>query len=142
LVVATESHRHSLLPRLLAYGSDIGAAIERGRYMALDAAQTLSALLLNGVPDPVRFFKFLGGGIVTAAEAVKGEQGRVAIFGQCVQLLWAQGNAEAAIQLEKLGNQLAKTCDVDILGGYSSFRGRMNNISSDGSEEHSAVRSQ
>jgi len=30
-------------------------------------------------------------------------------------LLWAQGNAEAAIQVEKLGNQLAKRYAVDIL---------------------------
>jgi len=36
-----------------------------------------------------------------------------------VHLLWAQGNAEAAIQVEKLGNQLPKTCDLDILCGYS-----------------------
>ena len=34
-------------------------------------------------------------------------------------LLWAQGNAEAAIQVEKLGNHLAKTYDIDILCGYS-----------------------
>jgi hypothetical protein len=36
-------------------------------------------------------------------------------------LLWAQGNGEAAIQVEKLGNQLAKMYDVDILCGYSLF---------------------
>jgi hypothetical protein len=29
VVVATESHRHGLLPRLQAYGSDIGVAIEQ-----------------------------------------------------------------------------------------------------------------
>ena len=41
------------------------------------------------------------------------------IFGECVHLLWAQGNAEAAIQMEKLGNLLTKTYDVNILCGYS-----------------------
>ena len=41
------------------------------------------------------------------------------MFGECVHLLWAQGNAEAAIQFEKLGNQLAKIYDMDILCGYS-----------------------
>jgi hypothetical protein len=56
---------------------------------------------------------------VTAAEAVKGEQDGVAIFGESVHLLWAQGNAEAAIQTEKLGNQLAKRYNVNILCGYS-----------------------
>ena len=41
-----------------------------------------------------------------------------------MHLLWSQGNAEAAIQVEKLGNQLTETYDVDILCGYSlgSFR--------------------
>jgi len=47
---------------------------------------------------------------------------RVAVLGECAQLLWAQGNAEAAIQVEKLDNQLTKTYDVDILCGYSLGR--------------------
>jgi hypothetical protein len=33
----------------------------------------------------------------------------VVIFGECVHFLWAQGNAQAAIQMEKLGNQLANS---------------------------------
>jgi CheY-like chemotaxis protein len=119
IVVATESHRDSLLPRLQAYGSDIGAAIEQGRYIALDAADALPTFMLRDVPDPVRFLKVLGNLISTAAKAVKGKQARVAIFGEMCHFLWAQGNAEAAIQVEKLGNQLAKTYDVDILCGYS-----------------------
>jgi DNA-binding NarL/FixJ family response regulator len=118
IVVATESHRDSLLPRLRAYGLDIGAAIEQGRYVALDAADTLSAFMLNDMPDPTRFLELLGDRIVTAAEAAKGEQARVAFFGECVHLLWAQGNAEAAIQTEKLCNRLIKIHDVDILCGY------------------------
>ena len=44
IVVATDSHRNSLLLRLQAQSLDIGAAIEQGRYIALDAAETLSIL--------------------------------------------------------------------------------------------------
>ena len=55
IVVATESHRDGLLPRLQAHGLDIGAAIEQGRYISLDAAETLSTFMVNGMPDPVRF---------------------------------------------------------------------------------------
>ena len=51
IVVATESHRDSLLPRLQAYGLDIGTAIEQGRYIALDAADALPTFMLNGMPD-------------------------------------------------------------------------------------------
>jgi KaiC/GvpD/RAD55 family RecA-like ATPase len=106
IVVATESNRDSLLLRLQAHGLDIGAAIEKGRYIALDAADVLPTFMLGGVPDPVRFLKVLGKLISTAAKAVKGKQARVAIFGEMCHLLWAQGNAKAAIQVEKLGNQL------------------------------------
>jgi DNA-binding NarL/FixJ family response regulator len=119
IVVATESHRDSLLPRLQANGLDVGAAIEQGRYVALDAAETLSAFMIDGIPDPIRFLELLGDLIVTATEAAKGEHPRVSVFGECVNLLCAQGNAEATIQMEKLGNKLIKIHDVDILCGYS-----------------------
>ena len=144
LVVATGAHRNSLLPRLQAYGLDTAAAIEQGRYISLDAADTLSTFMLNGMPDPVRFLRLFGNLIATAAETAKGEQARVAVFGECVHLLWAQGNAEAAIQLETFGNQLAKTYDVNILCGYSlgSVQGGMDGqIFQRICAEHSSVHS-
>jgi DNA-binding NarL/FixJ family response regulator len=99
IVVATESRRDSLLPRLQVYGLDIGAAIEQGRYIALDAADALPTFMLRGMPDSVLFLKLLGDLIGTAAKATKGQQARVAIFGEMCHLLWAQGNGEAAIQV-------------------------------------------
>jgi DNA-binding NarL/FixJ family response regulator len=119
IVVATESHRNNLLPRLRAQNLDIAVAIEQGRYIPLDAADTLEALMVNSMPDPTRFLKCLGDLIAVATKAAQGQQGRIAVFGECVHLLWAQGNAKAAVQFEKLGNQLAKMYDVDILCGYS-----------------------
>jgi DNA-binding NarL/FixJ family response regulator len=119
VVVATESHRESLLPRLQAYGLDMGAAIEQGRYIALDAAEALSIFMVDGMLDPDRFMAAFGNLIQTAAKAAKGEHPRVAVFGECVHLLCGQGNVEAAIQMEKLGNELANLYDVNILCGYS-----------------------
>src|SRR5271169_6297452 len=60
IVVATESHRKSLLQRLQAHGVDSAAAIEQGRYIPLDVAETLSTFMVNDLPDPVRFFKIAG----------------------------------------------------------------------------------
>ena len=145
IVVATKSHRDSLLGRLQAYGLDVGAAIGQGRYIALDAADALSTFMIHGIPDPVRFMKVLGDLVATAAKAGKGEQARVAIFGEMCHLLWAQGNAQAAIQVEKLGNLLVKRHDVDILCGYvmKSFQhGPERNIYERICAEHSAVCSQ
>ena len=122
ILLATAWHRDSIVTKLQAQGFDIGAAIERGTYIALDAAEALSMIISDGNPDPVRFFQLLGVFIATAAEtatAVGGEHARVAIFGECGHLLWAQGNAEVAIQFEKLGNQLLSKYDIDILCAYS-----------------------
>ena len=139
IVVATESHRDRLLTRFEAHGVDIAAAIEQGRYISLEAADALPTFMLRDVPDPVRFLKVLGDLISTAAKAVKAKQARVAIFGEMGHLLWAQGNAEAAIQVEKLGNHLAKTYDIDILCGYSVQGGMESPIYEKICAEHSAV---
>jgi DNA-binding NarL/FixJ family response regulator len=145
IVAATESHRDSLLAKLQAYGGlNMDTAIEQGRYIALDAAGTLATFMINGMPDPVRFMEAFGNLILSTAKTAKVEHPRVAVFGECAQLLWAQGNAEAAIQAEKLGNQLTKIYDVDILCGYSlgSVASGMDDLTFQRiSAEHSAVHS-
>jgi hypothetical protein len=60
--------------------------------------------------------------ITTATKAANVEHPRVSIFGECVHLLWEQGNPDAAIQMEKLGNKLTEIHAVDILCGYSLGR--------------------
>jgi DNA-binding NarL/FixJ family response regulator len=140
IVVATELHRDSLRSRLEVRGLDIGAAVKQGRYVALGAADVLSAFMLNGMPDPVLFMEAFGNLIPRAAKAAKVAHPRVAIFAECVHLLWAEGKAEAAIAMEKLGNQLVKAYTVDILCGYSVGQGRMDGqIFQRICAEHSAV---
>jgi len=59
-----------------------------------------------------------------------------------VSLLSQEGNVDAAIRLEQLGNQLAITHDVDILCGYemsSTERGQDNHDFKSICEEHSAI---
>ena len=119
IVVATESHRKSLLSELQAAGLDMATAIEENRYIPLDAADALSMFMVNGMPDPVRFLELLGDLVMTATEAAKATNPRVSVFGECVYLLWEEGNPEAAIQMEKLGNKLTTIHAVDILCGYS-----------------------
>jgi hypothetical protein len=35
--------------------------VEQGRYIALDAADTLSKFMVNGTPDPILFSELIGG---------------------------------------------------------------------------------
>jgi len=126
IVVATESHREWLLPRLQSHGLDIGAAIEQGRYISLDAAGTLSTFMVDDVPDPARFLQAAANLFAAAVKAAKGEHPRVAVCGECDPPLWKLGNGHAAIRLEQLWNEVAKTYDIDILCGYplGSFHGK------------------
>jgi DNA-binding response OmpR family regulator len=145
IVVATESHRDRLLLRLQAHGLDVASAIEEGRYIALDAADMLSTFMVNGMLDPVLFLEGFSKLILKAANAAKRERPHVAVFGEGADLLWKQGNVEAAIQDEKLCNELTRKYDVDILCGYSlgSFQGRIDNHMFEKiCAEHSAVHSQ
>jgi DNA-binding NarL/FixJ family response regulator len=145
IVLATKAHRDSLLQRLKARGVDTDAALHQGTYISLDAADALSTIMVNGLPDPVRFFGGLGGFIEAAAKAAKSEQPQVVVFGEAVALLQAEGKANAAIRFEQLGNDLAKTHEVDILCAYplSGFHGAEDeHVFQSICSEHSAVYSQ
>jgi len=119
VVVATESHRDSLLPSLQAYGVDMSASIEQGRYIAVDAADAISEFVLDNAVDAVRFMNAFGKLISTALRAANGHSPHVSFFGEGSQLLRAQGKVEAAIQDEQLCNQLVKMYDVEIMCAYS-----------------------
>jgi DNA-binding NarL/FixJ family response regulator len=125
IVLATKAHRDSLLQRLKAGGVDTDGALQQGSYISLDAADVLSTVMVNDLPDPARFFGVLGGFIEAAAKAAKSEQPRVVAFGEAVDLLQAEGKADAAIRLEQLWNEVGRTCGLDILCGYdlSNFHG-------------------
>jgi hypothetical protein len=84
----------------------------------LDAAKTLSKIMVDGMPDPVRFFAGLSSLIETASKAANAEHPRVVLCGERVSLLWAEGKPDAAIRLEQLCNELASTHDVHIFCGY------------------------
>jgi hypothetical protein len=118
IVVATESHRKNLLKRLLARGVDGEAAMEQGFYLSLDVDEALSTFMVNDLPDPVRFLKILGDLLSSVAKMATGEHSRVAACGELAPRLWAQGKLDAAVQVEHLTDELAKTCNVDILCGY------------------------
>ena len=54
IVLATKSHRKSLVEKLKQEGLDIDSAIRQGTYISLDSAGMLSTIMVNGVPDRVR----------------------------------------------------------------------------------------
>ncbi|HWS88583.1 MAG TPA: ATP-binding protein [Pyrinomonadaceae bacterium] len=104
VVVATEERRASLDAYLRRRGQDPRSARLRGQFISLDAAETLSRLMVGRSPEPSRFREVVGQ-LVERAGA--GER-RVRVFGEMVALLWAEGNRDAALRLEGLWNGLQK----------------------------------
>ncbi len=102
IVVATGAHHQRVETYLLAQGVDLHPASKQGAYLALDAEETLSAFMVAGSPDPARFTSIIGDIIERAA--ARGHPVRV--FGEMVALLWMDGNQAAAIELERLWNDL------------------------------------
>jgi DNA-binding NarL/FixJ family response regulator len=140
VVLATEAHRKMILGKVQELGIDVNRAIEQGRYLSFDAEEALATFMLNGAIDPSRMLTVFHSVITTASGSGKGRRSRVWVFGECVHLLWERGNPEAAIQMERLGNELARKYDLEILCAYLLAQGRMHpEIHRLICEQHSAV---
>lgn len=107
VVIATKAHRDGLRDRLANSGLDLAVASKQGRFLSLDAAETLAQFMVDGHPDSSLFENAVGP-IISQLAAAEGKTRRVAAFGEMVALLWAEGNQEAALQLERLWNQLSE----------------------------------
>jgi hypothetical protein len=99
--------------------------------------------MVGDLPDSVRFLEGLSNLIEIASGAATTRNRRIAIFGECCGLMWAQGNTNAAIQLERIGNELIKTHNIEILCAYPLDvlqRAEPRSAFATICEEHSAVR--
>jgi DNA-binding NarL/FixJ family response regulator len=142
IVLAIPSHQKGLLQKLREDGVNIAAAIQEGRYIPSDVAETLATFMVNGRLDPVLFQKATGDLIASAAKVVKGDTSLIAACGECAPTLLKQGRVDAAIQLEHLWNEVSKACGMDILCGYDvkDFQTEQENHVRDRvCAEHSAV---
>lgn len=142
IAIASESHLEGLVQMLKARGVDVDGAIRDGTYIPVDAVKSLSTFMVNGMPDSDQFLEIVGGLIRAAAKAGKREHSRVAACGEMSPFLWAEGNAEAAVRLEQITEQLVDALEVDVLCAYplNSFHGKKDEqIFQNICAQHSAV---
>lgn len=118
VVIATPGRRDALTHRLKSDGINLVQATSEGRYTALDAAEMLRILLVDGRPHQQRFEQVIAPVVARATAASLAPNRRVVAFGEMVGLLWAEGKPEIAIELEQLWNQLAKTHAFSLRCGY------------------------
>jgi DNA-binding NarL/FixJ family response regulator len=139
IVVATESHRKSLHQRLQGRGVSTIAAIGQGRYVPLDAAESLSAFMDSTGPNRDRFLSTFGPLICSAKIAAGVQNNSVLVFGEMVAMLWAGGRMEAAIELERLWNELAQTHLFHLRCAYPMSQGLRGEPYASICAEHSVI---
>ena len=118
VVIATPEHRRMLNDRLGENGFDVGRVKSEGRYIVLDADETLSRFMVHGRPDPKGFRTAIEPVLIAAKGALRGKTSQLAAFGEMVAILWKEGNRKAAIELEHLWNDLALDHEFHLRCAY------------------------
>jgi DNA-binding NarL/FixJ family response regulator len=118
IVAVTESHRAPLFLRLKADGVDVAGAVERGTFIPVDAADALSSLTINGMPEQTLCAKVVADLLAMAAKSVEQKHSRVVFCGGIAPILLSKGNAEGAIQLEHMWDKVTRDYGIQTLCGY------------------------
>jgi signal transduction histidine kinase len=111
VVIATDAHRAAISGSLQGRGCDLE------RVTFLDARETLDLFMSGGMPDGHRF-------VAAISDTLKrrGNGAHVRAYGEMVDVLWRDGNPDAAIRLEELWNDLGQRHDTgqnfSLLCGY------------------------
>lgn len=117
IVIATEDHRAAILDHLRGRLIDVDKAQKVGSLNMLDARQTLDLFMVRGMPDETRFEDSVGR--LVADVLSRRDRTYLRAYGEMVNVLWKDGNPEAAIRLEMLWNTLAQRYGFALLCGYS-----------------------
>ena len=114
IVIATEAHRHAFEAELEGDGIDLAQARADGSFISLDAAGTMVAFMTGTQIDHDAFHEVIDGLVRRAAESGRA----IRAYGEMVALLWDAGDVLAAIELERLWNDLARELPFSLFCSY------------------------
>jgi CheY-like chemotaxis protein len=107
-VVLTESNREVIGFRMKKRGWDVGELERQGRYLAFDAAESLTQVMRNGQPDADSLAEIVHGLERARLASARSPHSRLALIGEIAVPLCRSGNLEAVLQLEQLWNDLTR----------------------------------
>ena len=102
LVVATPAHRREIARELETAGIKLADCQEQGRYLARDAAQVLSSIMREGAVDRELFDINFGAELKKMRQHAQNRNQGLTVYGECVALLWEQGQKLAALTIEQV----------------------------------------
>jgi len=142
IVIATQDHHRKLIEALSINGIEMARVLAEGRYIRLDARRTLDRFMLRGRPDRRRFWEEVELMVQRAKATLRPGSTTISAFGEMVAILWAEGNHEAAIELEHLWNEVIERHKIHLRCAYpvGSFAGHSySEMVESICSEHSAV---
>jgi CheY-like chemotaxis protein len=119
VVLAAGPNRVGLMERLEASGVDVAGAIRARRLLVMDAAEAVSQIMRDGRVDPERVAEMIDDLERLRVDVADGPGSRLTIVGEVAVLLCRHGNFEAAIQLERLWDDLTRPLPFLTVCGYS-----------------------
>lgn len=114
LVVTSRARRERIEQHLVLRGLDLTAAAWRGRYLALDRQKLVDTCLSDNLADDAinELVETTLSGMASARHT--------AIYGDAVEVLWAQGALAQALRLEQLWDNAAQRHRLSIYCAYGA----------------------
>lgn len=117
VIIATTDHIPLFLDGLTAGGINVDSALDRGALTVLEADETLERFMRDGIPMSKLFTDTLTPVFTATAAQFPGTTVRA--YGEMVDVLWKRDQTAAAIRLEMLWNELARSYRFGLLCGYA-----------------------
>ena len=115
VIIATGTHAQKVEACLQNDGFDVDDLKRWRQLCILDAADTLSRFMVDGMPEPLLF----KAAIRELLQSVKrdGQFRTVRAYGEMVNLLWTE-NLPAALRLEELWNEVIQEHSISLFCAY------------------------
>lgn len=117
VAIATAAHREAVVAGLRRRDIDVDRVIGKGRLTLVDAREMLDAIMDGPMPD-ARAFRRVLGRLLTMAE-LRGSHPCTRAYGEMVDVLWKDGNADAALHLEELWSALSREHPLALMCAYA-----------------------
>jgi DNA-binding NarL/FixJ family response regulator len=144
VIVTSEATRNGVTQRLQARQMNLAMLAERGQYIAQDSALALSQAMNGGRPDKERLAEIIHGLDRLRLSGPDGPRERLTIFGDMTVSLCRNGDFEAALELERIWDELTRALPFFTVCSYpidcfehSDARHQLSNVCA----QHSAITS-
>ena len=119
VLLATEPHRTAILQKLRRDSIDVDAVLKQGRYILLDAGETLSKIMVAGLPDPVLCATLVGEVVTESGQKPQRENISALQFAENVRLhCWQRVMQRRRFDSNTSGMKSPGRYDADTLCGY------------------------